>query len=460
MLEAEFSSALVARHLAMFSPLPPARSGVADYVSDLLSVLPSSWTVDVFGADEPGSDASGQLASEHARAGEKGPHRRRYAHREWARLHAERPYDLNIYQVGNNPLHAYALPYVTEHPGLLVLHDAVLHPSRASTAVDGGDLISYQLAASRARPEDGVGAALGELVAGGLGSPSMYWRFPLCEDLVRASRVTAIHGSVLAAWLRALVPESRVVEVAHWRRVPTGSVDRSDIVDPTASSASQDTATAGGGSDPAASSGDVVTIGSFGHVGAEHRLDLALEALAALRDRGRCRLRVVGGVDPALGLPELAEGLGIADRVDWVGYVPEHVFGAHLRSVDIALNLRYPSARASSGTLQQLMQLGVPVIVTDLLHLRDIPDAAVQRVPPAARADEVEALGVALRTWLDEPRLRQQASRAASDWARQAITPATMRQTYVEAVERAIESEPSSPRQAHQPERGVPPAAA
>ena len=57
----------------MFSPLPPARSGVADYVSDLLSVLPSSWTVDVFGADEPGSDASGQLASEHARAGEKGP---------------------------------------------------------------------------------------------------------------------------------------------------------------------------------------------------------------------------------------------------------------------------------------------------------------------------------------------------------------------------------------------------
>lgn len=393
--------------LAVFSPVPPAPTGVADYVAGLLPLLPDDWEIDLF--------VDSVAETESVLAGRFPVH----PHGAWRQRHRERPYDLQIYQMGNNPVHAYALPYVAAVPGLMVLHDAVLHSSRVARHLAEVDLDGYREVAVQCRPD--VGAALYHLVAAGLAGPSIYRAFPLCEDLVRASRRTVVHGEPLAAWLRDLVPGAAIDAVTHWHEVPPPDPERV---------AAWRRRLEVGPERP--------LIGTFGYIGRAHRLGLTIDALAGLAKEQDFRLVVAGAVDPSLQLEERARQAGIADRIHWAGRLPAEDFGALMRATDIALNLRYPTARASSGTMQQLLQLGVPMIVHDLVHLTHIPDRAVARVPTGPRQQELESLRRAISRWLAEPAARASAGREAAAWAAREITPAAMRDSYLAAISRTL----------------------
>lgn len=397
-----------ALRLAMFGPVPPARSGIADYVCDLLPLLPDSWAIDLFVAD---GDADRELPGDRQLATR--------AANQWEARHRAKPYDLNVYQVGNSAAQAWLWPWVRDTPGLLVLHDAILHPARIAAHVAAADLKGYRRRAAQARPD--VGAALGNLVASGLGGPALYRLFPFCEDLVRASRSTAVHGDLLAGWLRALVPNADVVSVAHWRSVPADDAGRR-----------------GAWRERLGATSARPLIGSFGHLGAAHRSDLVLQALADLAQQHDYRLVFVGAVDDEAALLNGAARLGIGDRVACTGAVSAADFGALMRSVDVALNLRYPTARSSSGTMQQLLQLGVPTVIHDLLHLRDVPAAVVGRVATGAAAAEREALRTLLGGWLGAADERQRVATAAAAWAARHVTPEAMRSSYLTAIERAL----------------------
>ena len=127
--------------LAMFSPMPPAPTGIADYTAGLLDVLPERWEIDVF-------------AEEHLREDKWiGRRQRLLPHTQRRRRQRMRPYDLAIYHVGNSETFHYPIPLVRRQPGLLVLHDAVLHPSRAAHHLRAHDLDGYRAALQRGRPD-------------------------------------------------------------------------------------------------------------------------------------------------------------------------------------------------------------------------------------------------------------------------------------------------------------------
>ena len=321
--------------------------------------------------------------------------------------------------MGNHGAHAFIVRYALHHPGLMVLHDAVLHPSRAAQAVRGRQLVDYQQMAMRCRPR--VGRTLGHLVAGGLVGPSFFWRFPLCEDLVLGSRLTIVHGNLLAAWLRAVVPGARVTSVPHWRRVRSAAPERIEELRRRC------------GASPT-----VPLLGCFGHIGAAHRLDLIIEGLARLGSELPFALAVVGEVDASLELVEHAVEAGIADRVHWLGRVDGDDFATLLRAVDIGFDLRFPSARSSSGVQQQLLQLGVPLVISDLLQLRGLPDQAVIRVPLAHASDEPRLLAAGVQRWLVNPEARRRAGRVARQWAAERIVADGMAAGYREAVDRVL----------------------
>src|ERR1035438_10034326 len=73
--------------LGFYSPLPPARTGVADYAAALLAELRRHGPVDV----------------------------------------APERCDVALYHLGNNPLHAGVYRRALQQPGVVTLHDAVLH---------------------------------------------------------------------------------------------------------------------------------------------------------------------------------------------------------------------------------------------------------------------------------------------------------------------------------------------
>lgn len=400
--------------LAIFSPAPPIPSGIAAYLVDLLPLLPQSWHIDVF--TDIGVIADVATLSR----GREQPVAC-FPHTQFAAHHSNEPYHLIIYQVGNSSERTYMLEYVLRHPGLLVLHDGVLHPSRIDAATAQSDLHPYRRLAADCRAD--IGAAIGHLVAAGLGGPAVYLTFPMCEDLVRASLVTGMHGELSCSWLRSMVPEARTVPLVHWR-----SVDRDVEL--------RDRWRCRLGGD------DNVIIGSFGNIGAERRLDRVLRALAAIDGATAWRLVVAGRVDPRLELAGLADELGIADRIAWHDALDDAEFVAVMDSVDLAVNLRYPTVRASSGVLHQLLQLGVPVLISDLLHWREYPAAAVARIPPGPDQTEAEALCAALRRWLVDADARAAAGREAAAWAALHITPEAMRLSYLEAIAAALPASP------------------
>ena len=73
--------------VGFFSPLPPSRTGVADYSAELLRAMKPLGTVAM-------NSRSANIA---------------------------------LYHLGNNPLHGEIYQRALEKPGVIVLHDAVLH---------------------------------------------------------------------------------------------------------------------------------------------------------------------------------------------------------------------------------------------------------------------------------------------------------------------------------------------
>src|SRR5260221_8765531 len=96
--------------LAWFSPLPPARSGIAAYSDELLPLLDANHTIDRF------------------------PEAR--AH-DFVWMARRDPYDLVVYQLGNAPCHDYMWAYLAAFPGLVVLHDATLPHARPPQLLQG-----------------------------------------------------------------------------------------------------------------------------------------------------------------------------------------------------------------------------------------------------------------------------------------------------------------------------------
>ena len=81
--------------VAFFSPLPPAKSGIADYSAALLEHWNGPMEVETFAAKPAAFDAS--------------------------------RYDVCVYQLGNNPYHGFVYEAALKHPGVVVMHEANLH---------------------------------------------------------------------------------------------------------------------------------------------------------------------------------------------------------------------------------------------------------------------------------------------------------------------------------------------
>ncbi len=113
--------------LAWFSPMPPARTGVAACSADFVSPLRAHHDIDVF-VDEPLVQRAAGAVSAH----------------EFLWRHRQAPYDATIYQVGNSSSHDYLWPYLFRFPGIAVLHDVRLHHARAASLLRRGCVDHYR----------------------------------------------------------------------------------------------------------------------------------------------------------------------------------------------------------------------------------------------------------------------------------------------------------------------------
>jgi glycosyltransferase involved in cell wall biosynthesis len=349
--------------IAFFTPLPPSPTGVADYSQTLLEGLSSrqaAWSIEAFTE----SEAIPAKKSFAVRSPDEFPP-------------SDSAASTPVYQMGNSPHHDFIYPFVFKHPGVLVLHDLVLHHSRLASYLASPEVADYRRdlgnQATRARAlarldeytaeveaaYPGEGSKVAE-VAIRTGGGRLLYAYPLYELLVRSSKMTLVHSLAASREVQEKCPDSTV------RTVRMG-IEAPEVV-------TRDQARRKLGL------GRGTILASFGLVTPEKRITMALRSLKRLLDEGQdIHYFLVGGSVHHFDALEEARQLGIGHRVHLTGRVSEEDFWLHAFASDLCLNLRFPSAGETSATLLRLMAAGRAVMITDQTHYLEFPDSVVYK---------------------------------------------------------------------------------
>jgi glycosyltransferase involved in cell wall biosynthesis len=420
--------------LAVLSPIPPAPTGIADYAAEVLALLAPSHEIHVFHSQQ----AVDPMALP--------PGVRVHHASGFAKRHKEQPFDLALYQMGNGAAHDFLYAPLVAVPGLLVLHDLVLHHARARMFLGSPEALAYtgDPASSLKRDEaQRVLARYGQEIAyvypeaaGRLAEVHLNtsgdllpYAYPLFRLPVEASRLVAVHNPFMAEAVREEVPDADVVQV------PMAAT--ATPVQPEAIASLRERL----GLRP----GDFV-VGSFGLLTSEKGIDTLARAVArAAVHLPDLRLLLVGPTPDRRALGALLERRGVSARTVVTGRVPLWTLPAHMEAADLVVNLRYPTARETSAALLRLLAQGRPTVMSDLEHLADIPGDAVVR---ADLADEEGAVTRAILELSASPQHRHRLSAAARRFTTRAHSPLRMRDAYEAAIDRAVRRPPPEPREA------------
>jgi len=394
--------------LAVFSPLPPQATGVADYLRDVLPALAAA-DIDLF-IDDYAHDPT----TVPAQCGV-------YPHQSFPTRHAEGRYDCAVYHLGNSPFHRYLYPYAVHFPGVAVLHDQVLHHLLAGMSEDGGSGFYFREMAYNAGTT-GVNAAWEALMTH---TEVPFYAYPLNRRVLDTSLGIAVHSDYLRA---AIEREAAAGPVA---RIPMGMP-----LPP----------------DPGPVAGlrarfglpqERFIVGSFGQATAQKRIPQVLQAVANLARQGLDgHYVIVGNVARELDVLGDADRLGIADRVTVTGYVTDDAFNAYLHAVDVCANLRYPTAGETSAAALRCMAAGRPTIVTAVGASLEFADDACLKVP--AGDGEVANLELALRTLHAYPEAARRLGAGARAYVQREHSLQTAAEALVQFVERCLTVQPNS----------------
>lgn len=367
--------------VAYFSPLPPERSGIADYSALLLPAL------------------RGRIDVKVVRRGARRPPLRT---------------DVALYHVGNNAeAHDWIVRALRRHPGVVVLHDSVLHHLVAGMTLARGDLEAYLTALQR---EAGAfGRLLGHAVAERVVPPLWETRpeeFPLVHWALDSAMGVIVHSRYVEERIRRAGYFGPVwrVPMPAWPQLP-------EVEDP-------------GLPDGAP------LIGCFGHLNAAKRVPQLLEAFALLRRRRPEALLVLAGsASPRLQLDERLALLGLErDRdVLILDYVDEGRLWGLIRRCDVCVNLRSPTMGETSGMVIRILSAGKPVVVSDVGWFSELPDAVAAKVP--VDEWEVETLAAVLELLSEDEDLRARMGAASRELAFREHDLDRVAELYVTALE-------------------------
>ena len=336
----------------IFTPLPPRQNGIADYSYELLTGLAAEYDCIVVVEDGSGSplapSGTGVISET-----------------QYCLRRSDFAPSLHIYQLGNNQDHGYILPYLQMCPGLVVLHDLTLHHLLDCVSVGAGDMARYTDAL---QAEHGIaGLVLGQQFRQfKLREDRLFFDMPMIAGIARASRGVIVHSLYGAVKVRARCPSVPVTVVPHqYSPPPADEIEAPDDLRYELGVADTE-----------------LLFMSLGFVTKAKRIDLAIRALAAIRDRlPPFKYVVAGELRPQeVDIHGLATALGLRDRLITPGYINERRFFSLLRAADVIINLRHPVGGETSGTMICALGAGSCVVVVDRGPFAEIPPGAAVRI--------------------------------------------------------------------------------
>lgn len=389
--------------LAFFSPLPPARSGIADYSAELLPHLAQMADLTLFCVDPENVTASLREQFEVRSIVD-------YAKMRWA-------FDLPLYQMGTNTTHHEAIFHVLRRfPGVTTLHDVILHPFIADTTAGRGHFAGYTREMGYVLGAKGIHLAWA-INQGERAHPLT--EFTLNQRVVDLSLGVLVHSNYGRHLIHATRPAAEV------RVVPQHIIP----YDP------QESSRGTGGDDTTLPwREDAIVFASAGQIRPAKGIDRVLAAFAKLRhEMPRARYLLVGELfEDEVDLTSLLAQYDLEDDVYMTGYVPDiESFMAWLTKADVVISARYPTMGETSAAVLRSLAAGRPLIVYDHGWYAELPDEVALKTPVLDEG----ALAAAMRRLGDDADLRQQMGRQARAFAGSQRHPAQIARRYMQAVE-------------------------
>jgi glycosyltransferase involved in cell wall biosynthesis/SAM-dependent methyltransferase len=361
--------------IALVSPMPPSKSGIADYSAALLEPLEKIASVIVWDGVGPQPSRS--------------------------------DFDVAIYQIGNNGYHAFAYEMALTDPGIVVLHESNLHHLIADLTIKRNDWDSYL----RELELNGGSEALayGQRVRALEVGPD-YSGVPMLRTLLDASQGVIVHSHYVEQDVRRAGFKGPVAVIPHGAWIPhiEALPYRSRL-----------------GLLP-----EAPLIGIFGFLKPYKRIVESLRAFKRLVQlKPEAKMILVGEPHPDFPLQSLIDGLGLSPYVRILGFTPIDDFVGYIAAADIILNLRFPTVGESSGTLLRSLGLGRAVIVSDIGSFQEYPDAICLKVP----VDETEedTLFEYLDLLVSRPDLRLRMGERARAWVEHECAWSAVAEQYV-----------------------------
>lgn len=346
------------KRVLWFSPLPPAKTDIANYTRRIAPQLGELFDVTFVHAEGSRPDSSLPSVS----IASLSPRQINRA-------------DLCVYQIGNNPeFHSQILETALAFPGLVVLHDRAVHEfllihyalTQRRTGIAQFD--AYRAAMTRWYGADGA-RAVQQLGQGRCGPAELASRFPLFEAVLDRALGVVCHNPLLTAELRRRFPRLPMVDLPLPYAAPPVRPAR-----------------------PQRAAGDPIRLVMFGFMAANRRASEFLHSWSLSDHRDRFELHLAGELSDRPRFDATAAQLGLADRIRHHGFVEDAALDALIRSADLALNLRNPTMGEASGSQLRIWANGCPAAVSDAGWYAALPDSCVRKITLGAEQADLTLL--------------------------------------------------------------------
>ena len=312
--------------LAMLTPLPPTKSGIADYSAALATALAPLADLTLF--------SGGRIS---------------------AFAHTSPKFDRVISIIGNSPLHTNINDLAIKWGSAVICHDSRLLGLATGRGLEHAAAIASQELTRPVTPEEIAAWAQDENLreASFLANLAAAAR-PLIFHSLQPALLTRVRFGVASKHLPFAI--QRNFAASHSKHAARNALNFTP---------------------------DQKIIASFGFVGTNKGIPAILHGFAKSLETTRCRLIFVG--EPTGETPKfqaLASQLGIAHAVTFgPDFVSEETYRNHLLAADCAIQLREGGPGNISGTLQDCITAGLPAVANQDLAGNLSAPSYIKRIP-------------------------------------------------------------------------------
>lgn len=388
--------------IAYVSPLPPEKTGIANYSNDLLPFLANHYDIDI-------------IVDQHVTSIGNLPENCNVYDKTQLKNHAQE-YHVILYHFGNSMFHRYMHDLINIYPGIVVLHDFYLSGPLMHLDISGDvpgcwglelfESHGYHAVRDLCMSHDYI---------------KNLWKYPCNRTLINNSTGVIVHSN----HSKELAEHWYGVGAAdHWVHIPhlkepilidklqarkAVSIDENKFV--------------------------VCSFGILGRAKLNHRLINAWMNSPLSKDSNSLLIFVGENIDGgyAAELNELISSYqSKINNIKITGFVDNNNYSQYLSASDIAVQLRGFSRGETSGAALDCMARGLPLIVNAHATMNELPNVAVCKLP-----DEFTDIQLidALVELKENPSRRKILGFEATHWLKRMHKPEVVAAQYADAIE-------------------------